>query len=123
MGGAIALLLIGVVFIYIYFLPSIVASKKQHADKTSILVLNLLLGWLLIPWVIALVWAYKQAPVVVVTMAPPAPPIPPANKVITELASDLINKRLCPFCAEEIKNIAIRCKHCQADLSEAKVLA
>ena len=122
MGGFIALLLFGAVFIYIYFLPSIVASKKKHADKTSILVLNLLLGWLLIPWVIALVWAYKQVPVVVVTMAPPTPPAPLANKVITELASDLINKRLCPFCAEEIKKTAIRCKHCHADLSDAKVL-
>lgn len=122
MGRKIALLVMGAVFIYIYFLPSIVASKKQHADKTSILVLNLLLGWLLIPWVIALVWAYKQAPVVVVTLTPPAAPAPLANKVVTELASDLINKRLCPFCAEEIKKTAIRCKHCHADLSGVEAL-
>src|SRR5689334_11951276 len=24
----------------------------------------------------------------------------------------------CPFCGEEIKKVAVRCKHCQADLSK-----
>ncbi|CAB5577554.1 Uncharacterised protein [Pseudomonas putida] len=28
-------------------------------------------------------------------------------------------EKLCPFCAEPIKAEAIRCKHCQADLSQS----
>ena len=24
----------------------------------------------------------------------------------------------CPYCGEEIKRVAVRCKHCQADLSK-----
>jgi hypothetical protein len=44
----------------LYFLPSIVAIARSKRDATSIFVLNLLLGWTAIGWVIALVWALKQ---------------------------------------------------------------
>jgi hypothetical protein len=44
----------------LYFLPSIVAIARSKRDTTSIVVLNLLLGWTAIGWVIALVWALKQ---------------------------------------------------------------
>ncbi len=39
----------------LYFLPSIVGSAKQNAG--AIFVLNIFLGWTLIGWVAALVWA------------------------------------------------------------------
>ena len=42
-----------------YFLPTIVAFARSKRDTTSILLLNLFLGWTLIGWVIALVWAFK----------------------------------------------------------------
>lgn len=48
--------LIGVGVI-VYFIPSFVAEFRGHKNKTAILVLNLFLGWLLIGWVAALVWA------------------------------------------------------------------
>ena len=50
----------------LYFLPAIVAFARSKRDAASILVLNLLLGWTAIGWVIALVWALRQdVPVVV----------------------------------------------------------
>ena len=42
-----------------YFLPSIKAAARSKRDLVSIFVLNLLLGWTAIGWVIALVWALK----------------------------------------------------------------
>ena len=39
----------------LYWLPTIVGWNKKNA--TGIFLLNLFLGWALIPWVIALVWA------------------------------------------------------------------
>ena len=42
-----------------YFLPSIVAFARSKRDAASILILNLLLGWTAIGWVIALVWSIK----------------------------------------------------------------
>ncbi len=48
----------------VYFLPTIIGFKKQQPNKTSIFCLNLFLGWSLIAWVIALVWATKKDQVV-----------------------------------------------------------
>jgi hypothetical protein len=49
-----------------YFLPSIVALARSKRDITAILLLNLLLGWTVIGWVVALIWAVKtDAPMVV----------------------------------------------------------
>ena len=41
----------------IYFIPFIVAANKEHSQTGAIFVLNLLLGWTFLGWVIALVWA------------------------------------------------------------------
>ena len=43
-----------------YFLPSIIAIARSKRDAVAIFILNLLLGWSVIGWVIALVWALKQ---------------------------------------------------------------
>jgi hypothetical protein len=42
-----------------YFLPSIIALARSKRDVAAILLLNLFLGWTVIGWVIALVWAAK----------------------------------------------------------------
>lgn len=48
----------------LYFLPAIIGFARSKRDAVSILVLNVLLGWTAIGWVIALIWALKQdAPV------------------------------------------------------------
>lgn len=43
----------------LYFLPTIVALVRSKRDTVSIVLLNVFLGWTLIGWVIALVWAFK----------------------------------------------------------------
>jgi FtsH-binding integral membrane protein len=48
-----------------YFLPWMVAWVRSHHNSGAIGVLNLLLGWTFVGWVIALVWACTTpAPVV-----------------------------------------------------------
>ena len=37
------------------------------------------------------------------------------NKIISAQKSD---EKTCPYCGETIKSIAVKCKHCQSDLSE-----
>lgn len=49
----------------LYFLPTIIAAMKSKRDIVAILLLNLFLGWSVIGWIVALVWAAKNdAPVV-----------------------------------------------------------
>jgi hypothetical protein len=49
-----------------YFLPTIIALIKSKRDAVAILLLNVFLGWSVIGWIIALVWAAKNdAPAVV----------------------------------------------------------
>jgi hypothetical protein len=49
-----------------YFLPSIVAFARSKRDILSIFLLNVCLGWTLIGWIIALIWAAKvDAPLAV----------------------------------------------------------
>lgn len=42
-----------------YFLPSIIALARSKHDLTAIVLLNFFLGWTMIGWVVALVWALK----------------------------------------------------------------
>ena len=42
----------------IYFLPSLIAAGRTHHQSKAILALNLLLGWTLLGWVGAMVWAF-----------------------------------------------------------------
>lgn len=43
--------------ICVYLLPTIVAYQTRHHNASAIFVVNFLLGWTLIGWVVALVWA------------------------------------------------------------------
>jgi hypothetical protein len=42
-----------------YFLPTIIAIARSKRDIVGILMLNLFLGWTVIGWFIALIWAAK----------------------------------------------------------------
>ena len=52
----------GIVFpllwlIYAYMLPCMIAAHRKHHSTNPICVLNILLGWTFLAWVIALIWA------------------------------------------------------------------
>jgi hypothetical protein len=40
-----------------YFAPFLFSLIRGHNDKLAIFLLNLLLGWTLLGWVIALIWS------------------------------------------------------------------
>lgn len=49
------------IMLFIYFIPTIVACLRNHTNALAIFILNLFLGYTLIGWVVALIWAvYKK---------------------------------------------------------------
>lgn len=60
-----------------YFLPTILAHFRKKQNFTSILLLNIFLGWSLIGWVVALVWAVsvdaQPAQVTIINQTAPPP--------------------------------------------------
>lgn len=58
--AAAILVLIYSPLIVIYLLPSIIAFNRGRKNSGAIFVLNLLLGWSVIGWVVALVWSIKE---------------------------------------------------------------
>ncbi len=69
----------------LYFLPAILAAAKAHPQGAAIFFVDALLGWTLIGWVVALVWAAgapgEQKPYR--PLFPPAKPIAPAAPAAT----------------------------------------
>ena len=73
-AGLVPLIVI-ILLIGLYFVPTIVGYVRKKDNKMSILMLNLFLGWTLVGWVVSLVWAVSKDKVAVqniyVQQAPP----------------------------------------------------
>lgn len=52
----IGLILIGIV-LFLYFLPTYIAIKRDHDSQLAILLLNLILGWTLFVWIVVFIWS------------------------------------------------------------------
>jgi hypothetical protein len=61
--------------ILLYLAPMAIAHKRSHPSAGSIEVLNILLGWTLIGWVVALIWARTVSPVELYVIRNGNPPI------------------------------------------------
>lgn len=56
----------------LFFLPMFIACYGDHPNAVPITLVNVLLGWTFLGWVVALVWACSAT----------SPRFPPASKVI-----------------------------------------
>lgn len=49
-----------IIGIFAYFFPTVLAYSKKKRSKASVFVLNFFLGWTLIGWIVALIWAVNK---------------------------------------------------------------
>jgi uncharacterized membrane protein len=98
-----------------YMLPTFEAWKKKHKNLSSIAILNIFLGWSVLGWVAAVIWAYKKSEAYATVN-------PSVKTDVTPYASSksIFETKQCPFCAEEIHVQAIKCKHCSSSISLLK---
>lgn len=52
--------IITVIVLIFYFAPTVTAIQLKNKNSKAIFWLNFLLGWTLIGWCVAVVWAYKK---------------------------------------------------------------
>ena len=134
--GAIAVIVLALVSFLVYFLPSIIASRRQAQNGCAIFIVNLLFGWTFIGWLVALIWALADSPKRDITIQNYVPAPSPDNAQSTQRTCPNCGRRVltttdkclhcgydlsrrmkvCPYCGEDILHTAIKCRYCQSDL-------
>jgi hypothetical protein len=108
--------LVLVVLLIPYFLPTIVAIVRKKRNVGAIAILNFFLGWTLIGWIVALVWALTaDAPAVAVTNItnyPPAAPTPPTGPIQGGGTPVGSRAMFCQGCGVKLLPEAIFCPSC-----------
>lgn len=98
-----------------YFLPTIIGAARHKANLVGIFLVNFFLGWSVIGWVVALVWAvstervdqYRAPQAWTPQPAGPMPPPPPPPQA---------RSRFCPNCGGEEPPGGRFCARCGAAL-------
>ena len=58
----------------LHFLPTIIAGVRHARNFGWILLVNVLLSWTVIGWIVALIWSIRDTPRYAFTYVPPPPP-------------------------------------------------
>jgi nitric oxide reductase large subunit len=55
-------LLVALIGLALYLVPTIVAITRNHHNKAAIIALNIILGWTFIGWIGSLIWSLTSPP-------------------------------------------------------------
>jgi Superinfection immunity protein len=98
-------LMLFAIFAHIYFIPSFIAHRRGHHQMMPIFLLNFFLGWSLVGWVAALVWATIALPTRTDRPSPEKDFFSPPQPMLTNSQlSDLLPARTEPSSPGEVLN-------------------
>jgi hypothetical protein len=89
-----------VLLVGIYFFPAIKAYQQRKRNRQAILILNVFLGWTLVGWVVALVWAYTK------------------NDAGNSLTVGVVPPALCFACGKYSRGDTVFCGQCGKRLAQ-----
>jgi Superinfection immunity protein len=94
----------------IYLTPSIIAIKNQKRAAGAIGALNILFGWTIVGWIVALFWAMNKKVSV---------PHTPSSGLMATFPPLLMTstEKECPGCAGMVPAEATKCRFCALDLT------
>lgn len=84
--------------LWLYFLPSVIAHRRGHPQKTPILLVNVLLAWTFIFWAVALVWANSALQ----PASGGAAPVPTAAGFCPHCGAARATGAFCPGCGAKL---------------------
>jgi len=93
----------------LYFLPTIIGASRHKTNLVGIFLVNFFLGWSVIGWIVALVWAVSTERVDQVQYAAPIATSIPATPQPAG--------RFCPSCGSAAQAGQAFCAHCGAQIA------
>ena len=101
-----------------YFIPSVIAFVRKHHNSAAILILNILLGWTIIGWIVCLVWSLTSKQMnqtINITTASPQSRLPESEPSGSSQAKTS-HRRFCSKCGEKINSGDVFCSACGAKM-------
>jgi hypothetical protein len=89
-----AMFIFFILFLGGYFVPSIIALVKKKRNMAAIILVNVFLGWSVIGWIVALVWA--------VANDAPAPVVQVNQNYYGQPAPQAVGDRFCQRCGAQL---------------------
>ena len=93
-----------IIWIILYFIPTLIAAVRQHHNGIPIFLVNFLLGWTAIGWIVALVWSCTA-------VQPQLQATSQANPAQRQHEGSA-NEPSCPYCFGSVDPRAQKCPHC-----------
>ncbi len=112
-------------FLIAYFIPTFIAMGRRHRFVTAVAFINGLLGWTMLGWLGAMIWAVNRDvrepdEVTEAAWLPDFLNEPRLNEPdMGQSAAEALATRKCRYCAESIKSEAIVCRYCGRDTGVA----
>ncbi len=57
-----AAIVVAVVVLVGYFIPTIIAAARRHRNAAPIILVNVLLGWTFLGWLVSFIWSLTYQP-------------------------------------------------------------